>query len=81
MTGRFLKISTPVQHSSDLISMLSSTCGIGKSIIGAKERCKGAGDCVAVGGDRGGGCHPVVQNSPLFLVTLISFQIFRNISL
>lgn len=53
---------------------LSATCGVSESIIGAEEGCKGAGDGVAVGGDRGGRRHPVVQDpllSPILLLVLL----------
>ena len=54
--------------------LLSATCGIGESIIGAKERGKGTSDSVAVGGDGGGRRHPVVQHSPLFPIILVLLQ-------
>ena len=53
---------------------LSATCGIGESIIGAKEGGEGAGDGVAVGCDRGSRRHPVVQDallSPIPLLVLL----------
>ena len=53
---------------------LSATCGIGEPIIGAKEGGEGAGDGVAVGGDGGGGRHPVVQHSSLSPIVLVLLQ-------
>ena len=53
---------------------LSATCSVSESIIGAKEGGEGAGDGVAVGGDRGGRRHPVVQDallSPIHLLVLL----------
>lgn len=51
--------------------ILSATCGVSESIIGAKEGGEGAGDGVAVGGDRGGGRHPVVQDALLSPILLL----------
>ena len=60
-----------IAHACSKHNILSATSGISESIIGAEERGEGAGDGVAVGGDGGGGRHPVVQDALLSPILLL----------
>ena len=66
-----------IAHARSKHNILSATSGISESIIGAEEGGEGAGDGVAVGGDGGGGRHPVVQHPHLSTFLLVLLQAIR----